>query len=441
MPTEFMPELGENITGGDVVRVLVKAGDTSRRTSRSSSSRPTRRPSKCPRRSPAPSRTSWSRPGEKVKVGQTILTCRRRRRREAQAPAARGRAEAEPEGAAGEGGRSRKGHAERGPQPKGARRRSATSCGGGRGQAPDRQRAATAKCERRSPAPEARRSRRHQPRPAQPRRAERRRSEGVRRPAAPSVRRIARELGVDIRQVPGTGPGGRITVEDVQAFVRQVHGGRRRAGAAPGGAVAAASGLLEVGRRRAQADEQHPPQDRRASQPRLERDPARHPARQGRHHRARGAAQEVRPAGRARRRQADGHGDRAEDRRRRAEEVPAVRRVDRPGAAASSSTRSTRTSASRSTPIAACSCRSSATSTRRASSSCRRSWRRSSEKARAGKLSLDEMSGGVITITNLGGIGGTVVHPDRQLARGRDPRHLARRAWSRSGTARRSSRG
>ncbi len=39
--------------------------------------------------------------------------------------------------------------------------------------------------------------------------------------AAPSVRRVARELGVDIRQVAGTGPGGRITVDDVQTFVRQ----------------------------------------------------------------------------------------------------------------------------------------------------------------------------------------------------------------------------
>ena len=34
-----------------------------------------------------------------------------------------------------------------------------------------------------------------------------------------------------------------------------------------------------------------------------------------------------------------------------------------------------------------------------------------SEKARAGKLSLDEMSGGVMTITNLGGIGGVGFTP------------------------------
>ena len=37
-------------------------------------------------------------------------------------------------------------------------------------------------------------------------------------PAAPSVRRLARELGVDIHQVKGTGPGGRISEDDVKAF-------------------------------------------------------------------------------------------------------------------------------------------------------------------------------------------------------------------------------
>jgi len=36
-------------------------------------------------------------------------------------------------------------------------------------------------------------------------------------PAGPAVRRLARELGVDLRQVQGSGPRGRITPEDVQA--------------------------------------------------------------------------------------------------------------------------------------------------------------------------------------------------------------------------------
>lgn len=42
-------------------------------------------------------------------------------------------------------------------------------------------------------------------------------------PAAPSVRRIAREIGVDINKVPGTGPGGRISMDDVKAFSKKLH--------------------------------------------------------------------------------------------------------------------------------------------------------------------------------------------------------------------------
>ena len=49
-------------------------------------------------------------------------------------------------------------------------------------------------------------------------------------PAAPSVRRFAREVGVDIAQVPGTGPGGRIGQEDVKQYVKSSIG---RGGAQP----------------------------------------------------------------------------------------------------------------------------------------------------------------------------------------------------------------
>jgi len=41
-------------------------------------------------------------------------------------------------------------------------------------------------------------------------------------PAAPSVRRMARELGVDINTVPGSGPAGRITIEDVKTQAKQL---------------------------------------------------------------------------------------------------------------------------------------------------------------------------------------------------------------------------
>lgn len=40
--------------------------------------------------------------------------------------------------------------------------------------------------------------------------------------AAPSVRRFAREIGIDINQVAGSGPGGRISVEDVKSYARQL---------------------------------------------------------------------------------------------------------------------------------------------------------------------------------------------------------------------------
>jgi pyruvate dehydrogenase E2 component (dihydrolipoamide acetyltransferase) len=39
-------------------------------------------------------------------------------------------------------------------------------------------------------------------------------------PAAPSTRRLARELGVDLHEIKGSGPGGRITTDDVQGYVR-----------------------------------------------------------------------------------------------------------------------------------------------------------------------------------------------------------------------------
>jgi pyruvate dehydrogenase E2 component (dihydrolipoamide acetyltransferase) len=55
-------------------------------------------------------------------------------------------------------------------------------------------------------------------------------------PAAPSVRRLAREIGVDITRVQGTGPGGRISLDDVKAFAKAALSGT-------GGAVVAAAGV------------------------------------------------------------------------------------------------------------------------------------------------------------------------------------------------------
>ncbi|MFQ6116567.1 MAG: biotin/lipoyl-containing protein, partial [bacterium] len=40
--------------------------------------------------------------------------------------------------------------------------------------------------------------------------------------AAPSVRRLARELGIDINKVSGSGPGGRILLDDVKEYAKRV---------------------------------------------------------------------------------------------------------------------------------------------------------------------------------------------------------------------------
>jgi pyruvate dehydrogenase E2 component (dihydrolipoamide acetyltransferase) len=56
-------------------------------------------------------------------------------------------------------------------------------------------------------------------------------------PAGPATRRLARELGVDLARVRGTGPGGRATEEDVKAFVNEVVS--NPVASSPGGAIAA----------------------------------------------------------------------------------------------------------------------------------------------------------------------------------------------------------
>ena len=53
--------------------------------------------------------------------------------------------------------------------------------------------------------------------------------------ASPSVRRFAREVGVDITQVEGTGPGGRISEDDVKGHARAAGSGNGRAAAPAAG--------------------------------------------------------------------------------------------------------------------------------------------------------------------------------------------------------------
>ena len=55
-------------------------------------------------------------------------------------------------------------------------------------------------------------------------------------PAAPHVRRLAREIGIDIHNVKGTGPGGRISEHDVKAHSKELLASVAAAAQAPRGA-------------------------------------------------------------------------------------------------------------------------------------------------------------------------------------------------------------
>ncbi len=61
--------------------------------------------------------------------------------------------------------------------------------------------------------------------------------------ASPSVRKFARELGVLLEEVKGTGPKGRISQDDVQAFTKAVMAGSAQT-KAPAGGDGAALGLI-----------------------------------------------------------------------------------------------------------------------------------------------------------------------------------------------------
>ncbi len=59
-------------------------------------------------------------------------------------------------------------------------------------------------------------------------------------PAAPATRRLARELGVDLRSVAGSGPAGRVSADDLRRHAEQIASGAAPAASAPAASAAAA---------------------------------------------------------------------------------------------------------------------------------------------------------------------------------------------------------
>jgi pyruvate dehydrogenase E2 component (dihydrolipoamide acetyltransferase) len=429
MPTEFrLPELGENVTAGDVVRILVKAGDGI------SKDQPVLELETDKATIEVPSSVSGTvkdvkvKTGEKVKVGQAILVVDEGGAAAADSTPKQASASAgpkpQPEGAPEEGGLSQQATPERSakrtppPEAEEPDQRAAASTSAHDADLDDAPRPLDDARGRPEPA-EGRQKRgevvdiSRAARPAAAAAAQTAPSEGMAPPAAPSVRRLARELGVDIRQVSPSGPGGRLTIDDVQAFVRQAMSASGGAAPATPSAPASPQPLPDFAKwgdverkpmsniRRKTAEHlahawntiphvtQHDKADisgfeelRKQYGPRVERAGGkltvtavalkivagalkRFPQFASSMDVARGQLVYKKYA----------HIGVAVD-TDRGLLVPVIRDVDAKGI----------------TELAA-------------------DLAKASEKARAGKLSLDEMSGGVFTITNLGGIGGTSFTP------------------------------
>jgi pyruvate dehydrogenase E2 component (dihydrolipoamide acetyltransferase) len=231
MPTDFkLPELGENVAAGDVVRVLVSPGDTVKKDQPLLELETDKATIEVPSSVSGTVREVKVKQGEKVKVGQVVLTVDDGGGAAASSPAAK----SQPAPAARtdvQADRTK-------PQPTGAPE------DGGLSQQPSEAGVAAAADKTEAPSSESRPKRgevvdirggtRSAPAPQAPAQAQSEpEAQGPAAPAAPSVRRLARELGVDIKRVPGSGPAGRISADDVQAFVRSaMAGGGGGAGAA-----------------------------------------------------------------------------------------------------------------------------------------------------------------------------------------------------------------
>lgn len=202
MPNEFrLPELGENISAGDVLKVLVAAGDVIKQDQAVIELETDKATIEVPAPVGGKVKAVHVKTGEKLKVGGLILTFE-----------------------AGDGSSAAKSAPAPAPEkPKPVAAQPA---------------AAPPKVETRSaaapPAPPAAAAAKAAPAEEEP---------TITRTtvaATPSVRRLARELGVDIYELTGSGEDGRIVEDDVRSFVRKRMSQPAAAPAASAGAPAVA---------------------------------------------------------------------------------------------------------------------------------------------------------------------------------------------------------
>jgi pyruvate dehydrogenase E2 component (dihydrolipoyllysine-residue acetyltransferase) len=211
-----LPELGENIEKGDVVRVLVKVGDVIAADQPIAELETDKATIEVP--SPEAGAVSEIRikPGDKVKVGQVLMVLTESRQAKTRASDA---ADAKPAAAAPAPAPAAQPAPQEPPAQPAAAPAASTPAAAPEPTAAPAARPAAAVVDISTGRPAAARVDAAPP-------------SGAAAPASPTVRRYARELGVTIGDIPGTGPGGRISQDDVTAFVKRVmSGGGPRSGA------------------------------------------------------------------------------------------------------------------------------------------------------------------------------------------------------------------
>ncbi|HEV2382348.1 MAG TPA: dihydrolipoyllysine-residue acetyltransferase [Terriglobia bacterium] len=208
-----LPELGENIEKGDLLKVLVAVGDLIRKEQPVVELETEKATLEVPSSVAGRVKEIHVKAGEKVKVGQLILTVEG----DAAAGPAKAGADAAHSSQSAASSAPAQPSAEAGEKP--ASPLSATTVP----EVPSAERAGRGGTVTVPPIPAEEVPRALAAEPAIKTLV----------PAAPSVRRMARELGVDIAQVTGTGPAGRISAEDVKSHVRGLSqgAGTRAAGA------------------------------------------------------------------------------------------------------------------------------------------------------------------------------------------------------------------
>jgi len=206
MATEFrLPELGENIASGDLVRVMVSIGDTVSQDQPVLELETDKATVEVPSPVSGTVQQVFVKDGDKVKVGQLIFTV-----------------DGNSEAAASKNAAAAPTPVEKGPRPEGFERREAAELSEAARPTSDEQEAfpraeEEAKEAKGQPAQVIEMPARtpetvgHIPAPP-----------GGPAPAAPSVRRAAREIGVNINRVAGSGPGGRINADDVKRYAREI---------------------------------------------------------------------------------------------------------------------------------------------------------------------------------------------------------------------------